>query len=661
MAAQLPTPDSSINGSPFSDLQPTARPFSAYQTPTTAPVADPLRTNSLTQLSRALGDLQPTLNSAVAYTVANDNQRLMGEAAVAASKAAQDRNIKDIKAAMEAEQIPPGASPIYLEAYKKTFLKLKGERAGAELQEAYHSPENEALRNSDDPDAFNKFASQWRHNYMSDILAPDGQAQFSGLDIAGSGFNETVQRHVMSLNSEHINHRVSEREKIGRETASNLAQARLDSHFNQPFYARDLARAGQDIQDVWYSQNSGMVAAGGLKGSNATHDMSEAIITSALQRGDDSLLDVADHIKTPGGTLAGTKIWREKAAIAREQIAGHVYQARVREDALAKLDAGGSLDERTARYVQQFKENDNQLYRDKAARDLSTKIYLAPAGTEAELQERSKMIAELTTIDPHAAVSVRATVQKFEEHSTETARTKAHDYGEGKIRQEILDNPTSPTIERRIVRAFQDDVIDRGQMTSMLGMVDHYRTNATTPHSLKDPIYEDLEKSVYRSSVGDISKIGGLEALEAGRAQYEFRLEAMKRIKENPSLANNAQALAEVMEKRVQPTVERHNSVILYKRQQDEADRRQEKETLERAEYLKSTEWDQQKVKIQQQEQAFKAFDAGKGPDPRLPKVQTFGAKNEERFQSWKKWFAGSKLSESDLRATFKEGRTPAR
>lgn len=614
--SQYETPDN-IGGkntlaTPFTDLQPQAKPFSVYEKPVTAPVADAQKNNNFLNLANALGQLEPTLIQGVAYLKENDDKRLQGEAVAAANKAAQDKNITDIKSAMDAGHLPPGASPIFIKAWKETYLKLRGEQSQTAMKEAYYAdPE---VRNSDDPEAFNKFATSWRQKFLGEAI---GSNQYTGQEVANSKINEHVQQSLMSLHNEHITYRVGERERMGRESAQNLAQSRIDKVFETDFWNIDWDNAGQQVADVWYSKTNGLSEAGGFRKSQATSDMTDSIIAAAKTRGDARILELAKHIKTPGGNLAGTSIWREKAQNAAEHIASEQYQKTMREDSLAKLDVMGSPEQRIEYYKKQFDATSNDLYRTKAARDMSTQIYLAPSSSPEELAKREAMIQDLIKIDPTAGMSVSNHLLTREEHTENLRRTKVHDQIEADMRKEILDNPMSPKHEDKIISLAKANLIDRDQMRSMLSMVSSYRTAGETHSALKDPGFAHLEKAVYAGVVKDLSKVGGYEGIMAGKAQWEFRATALQAIVDHPELAKNGPALAEFMEKRLQPIAEKYNNLLKPLRTADEAEQHYQKYLEEYAAKQAAPETQETVKKAGDFQKKLDAFDKGKGPDPR--------------------------------------------
>lgn len=641
--SQYDTPDT-ISGknnlaTPFTDLQPKAQPFSVYEKPVTAPVADAQTHNNYLNLAHALGELEPTLIQGVGYLTDIDDKRQQGEAAAAANKAAQDKNITDIKSAMNAGLLPAGASPIFIKAWKETYLKLRGEQSQTAMKEAYYS--NDELRNSDDPEAFNKFATDWRQKFLSEAI---GSNQYTGQEVANSKINEQVQSHLMSLHNEHITFRVGERERMGRESAQNLAQSRIDKVFAGDFWNINWDDAGQQVADVWYSKANGLSEAGGFRKSFATADMTDSIIAAAKARGDARILELAKHIKTPGGNLAGTAIWREKAQNAAEHIASEQYQKIMREDSMAKLDVMGSPEERVAYYRKQFEATSNDLYRTKAARDLSSQIYLAPADSPDALAKREKLIQDLIAVDPTVGMSVQNHLMTREEHIENLRRTKTHDLVEADMRKSILDNPMSPDHEDRIISLAKANLIDRDQMRSMLSMVNTYRTAGETHSSLKDPGFTHLEKAAYAGVVKDLAKVGGYEAIMAGKAQWEFRATALQAIVDHPELAKNGPALAEYMEKKLIPITEKYNRLLKPLLTADQKDAEYQKyledyakqygETVTGKDELGNTvevgtnpntappRVQQQVKKAEEFKKKLDLFDKGKGPDPRLETLE---------------------------------------
>jgi hypothetical protein len=626
--SNLPTPDS-ISGqqniaTPFTDLQPAARPYSVFTPETGFDIPDAPKTNGYMQLAGAMKDLMPVAIQGVKYVTDIDDERLVSEGAVAASKAAQDKNVKDLHSAMRAGYLPAGASPTFIKAWKENFLTLRSEQATDEMRAAYEA--NTELKTSQDPNAFNAWASQWRDSYMKSVLnGADGQGQYSALEIANSKFNERIQHSIFGLHKEHINAQVAEREKVGRQTADNLMTARLDEAFKgKDFFSVDYAAAAQRLTDVWQGPN-GMVSKGGLNVSEINPAIANALITHAKMTRNPEVLKVAQFVKTPGGTLAGTSAWRAAEQQAREHIASEQYQEMMRQDAVDKLEAVGTREERIKYYSDMAAKGKGDLVRERLTRELSSDIYLREPKTQDDINARDARIRELYQVNPEAAGHVYSTVQQMETRQKTEHRTRIHDEMEGTIRQDILNNPLNPGHEKRIIDAFRNEVIDRDQMRSMLSFVQTYREKGAEPSALKDPAYTNLEKGVYGGVVKNLAAIGGMEAVTASKAAWDFRSEALDLIRQHPELATNGPALAAMMEKRQSPIAERYNKELTTLRKADE-----DKQAF--GEYLidldkqmnnpspnEQRKTDMQVEKAKEFDKRLKAHDAdpGNNPDPR--------------------------------------------
>jgi hypothetical protein len=282
------------------------------------------------------------------------------------------------------------------------------------------------------------------------------------------------------------------------------------------------------------------------------------------------VLKVAQFVKTPGGTLAGTSAWRAAEQQAREHIASEQYQEMMRQDAVDKLEAVGTREDRIKYYSDMASKGKADLVRERLTRELSSDIYLREPKSQDEINARDARLRELYQVNPEAAGHVYSTVQQMESRHKTEHRTRIHDEMEATIRQDILNNPLNPGHEKRIVDAFRNEVLDRDQMRSMLSFVQTYREKGAEPSALKDPAYTNLEKGVYGGVVKNLAAIGGMEAVTASKAAWDFRSEALDLIRQHPELATNGPALAAMMEKRQSPIAERYNKELATLRKADE-------------------------------------------------------------------------------------------
>ncbi|MGH9425021.1 MAG: hypothetical protein ACRD2L_01750, partial [Terriglobia bacterium] len=309
-------------------------------------------------------------------------------------------------------------------------MKLRGEQAQLRMREDYYA--NADLRNDDDPSAFDRWATKWQNDNSAAVLnSPDGTAQFSALEISKSNFNERLSDGARAVHSEHIAHRVSERERMAEETAGNLGATRLDAiaGVGPNLLAqedRDYAGMGRALQDTYYNAETGQAAFGGMNKSKASVAMADTIITKAVSEKDSRLLAIADNIITPGGTLAGSKYFRDKADDARLKIASINYQDMLRKEQIGALEAEGTHEQRMKIHGDRYQATNNlaakNLYLDTATQ----KILAYPnfeRMSEKELQQQAMDLSDLRKVDSEAALKLEDLIEKAKTNK-ETAHNK---------------------------------------------------------------------------------------------------------------------------------------------------------------------------------------------------------------------------------------------
>lgn len=654
--SQLVTP-ASISGqnnirTPFTDLVPTANPRSNYQGSAEAEVAGAPKTNGYEQLANALGQLQPTLQQLTAYTHQADSERLTGEAMAESTRVAQDKNIKDLKAAQAAGYLPNGASPIFIKAWKENYLKLRAEQGVNQMQQDYLT--NDALRNSDDPNAFDQWKSKWWNDYRKGVLASDdGEMQFSLQELGNSNFDGILTKNLEGVKGTHIKWRVDERERLAGETADNLAHAILTKHFqNSDGTSKsweevkdNMPAIAQEVGGVYWSK-TGMAQSGGMTNKDAMERFQENILTFARVTRNPQVLELGNHTMTPGGSMGRSQKWMEKGEQTRQYIAGANYTEMQQREQTAKLGViGKTLDERLQVYELEQNIHMQDLYRPVWTRDLSSKIYLHQITGEADIKNRDRIIERLMGINPEAAWQVKNNLRVMEEHQQNIGRTHLQDTVEMGLMNKIMDNPLAPDNENAISQAVTSGALSGDGMRRLLHHVQVAREKGEKYSALGDKGYKDLEYGVYVGVGGDPTKMGGRQAVVATNARWEFRQMALSAIEAHPELAKNGSALAEYMHDKVQKLVERFNIPAKTQREEDEKQAKidaavlQEKETYNQNSQVPIDQQIQSgavkppsatgysvepkapvkpeiEKKIRDTDKALQAHDAGKGPDP---------------------------------------------
>lgn len=533
----LDTPDRP--SSPRVDLEVHARQTkNTYAQPVGQPIPNAPMDNPAKQLADVLQSLNPALRQVTASYVNERDKELAAEAFVAAQKA-QAKNVSDLKEAQRQGLIKNGAAPNFIRAWKSNVLKLSAEKAGAQLQEIYFS--NDAVRNSDDPAAFDKFVSEWRSRFDTNVLhngIPNGPPGFTAIEIHNSGYYDQLDQTVRALRAEHLRHRVAERERQATETVSNLVLQRLDSAFDTAVDTPNLKAVAQSINDAFYHPLTGQVQYGGLQPSKANEILTEAIITKAISAGDASILEVASFLgPNEKATLANTKVFREKAEAARQHISNARWMDEERARKRAEYRGLGVENpeqveqrarEERARIEEQYANE--KLHRDQYAKQLQKHEAVEPEvkaiiklhalngdTTSSEIRDHLKAIAgidsdtyrSLTTWLQHEArqgkaVDEQAALREFT-----------------RMRASISDNPTKFD-SREIIKAANRGLLNAGQVDQLFDLVDTAKKQAREFPVMSAPLINDMRSALKGAVLQNPMDEFGEGRLRANRAAAEL-------------------------------------------------------------------------------------------------------------------------------------------
>lgn len=637
--------------------------------------------SQLSHLANALHSIQPTLIGLSQDAIATKTQELASEGEIAGQKAAMDQSVKNVNAAVSAGLLPEGASPTFNMAAKANFLKLRGEQAQVRFREDYYN--NTELRNSDDPKAFNDFASKWQQDYTKAHLeGADGKPLYSSLELAKSNFFDRTNQGIQGVHGEHIAHRVSEREKLGEETASNLAATRVDQVLGvglamKPSEQRDYRGAANALADVYYNAETGQAAYGGMNKSKAARAMADTILAKAISEKDPHLLEIAEHVLTPGGSLSGTQYFKEKSEDARQKIAGIKYTDAIHKETLGKMEIEGTFEERMAHYGDVFQRTAHETAKKNyivasEAKILSYGDFNKMSGKQ--LQQQAEDLNDLRKVDPDAALRLEQRIDQAKEHKQTAADKALFPISEMDLYNSMLKAPGT---------AATNSMIDQSLRTHMIGGDEWRRLRAKSDQDgqdkikfakwLDDPIYKHLEDGVRTGVAKDLSKISGQESLAGAYAATDFRMAAIGFLKANPKAT--AVDLATFMRPHVSTISENYNAVM-----KEEVDRaKADEETQKLITDLKLTAAEAKPVlanegKVPGQpdrattnqvlratagEKAQKAKDAEAAKPPKDFNT-VLSPKNEETFKAWKQKYAPKDSGDDyDLRGAFKAGLKP--
>lgn len=523
----LSVPD---NQGPQVNITPKAKQIDGlYMMPTIQRIPDAPTENMAGQLANALSSIQPTLTNVTSQMVTEEKRREEAEA-YAVVQAAQAKNVEDLKEAQIKGLIPDGAAPNFIRAVHTSALKLSGERATSSLQDAYSQADD--VRNSDDPNAFDQFISKWKATRIKvDMEGEDGKPRYTAVEIHGARYYEQIDHTVAALKSQHVAHRVSEREKLATQTAGDLVQTRLDAAFDHTVDPPDFKKVAASLNAAFYDP-TGLVQYGGMRASKANEILAESIITKAISAGDESILEVAKFIgPNETASLANTKIFRDKAEAARQHIATSKWMNEERDRKRAEYKGQGldSLEaveararEDRARVMEQYATE--KMHREQYAKQVQKHEAVEPEikaiirlhaingdTTSKEIRDSLKVIAGA---DPDAYRQMVNWLQ------TEGRQSKVVDEKTSlqtftKLRAQISDDPTKFD-SRLIVKEANAGHITAGQVSDLFNHVDSVKKQAREFPLMQSPLIQGLRQDL-RGAVGQ----GPLDDFGVGRLRSD--------------------------------------------------------------------------------------------------------------------------------------------
>lgn len=693
--ANLETPDSIARSLTVSktNLVPGAKGLSVYQGGTRDDVAPPPQDNTLMQLGRALSGFSATTGvKATAYMTEIAKEQDLSEGAVKAQEIAKDKTIKSLKEAQAKGLIPDGASPNYLFAAAANFLKLQGEQAQVRWREDYYA--NSTLRNSDEPGAYERAFAEWQQNYDKTILQDaSGKPMYTSLEIFKSNYNERLLDGGRAVEQEHIAHRISERERIAEENTSTLIATRIDQlagsgpqlKASENLNYEGIARA---MVDVGYSSKTGATAVGGMNKSKFSVMLQDAVLAKAMSEKRADLLQIADHIQTPGGRLSDTTRFKEKAQQAKEHIASQLYVEERHREQQAMNDSEGTLAERARIHGEQYRETYHDAVKrrlvnnfENLALDFPSIIHMTPE----QRGQQAKAIEQMRAVDPKAANAFEQHLVMAREHFETAENKKIFPLNEMGLHNNMLLAPGTPATNGMIDQALRDKAIGGSEWLRLRADSDRMgQAKMKFAHVLDDEFYKNLEREVGRATYNNPGEPFGAAATEVASAKFEFRKAAVQYMMQNPEAAKDPLSVAAAMEPMVKAIAQRHNGTMkeLMDQEKAQAETRQLviKGALTQAEesaimknetvpgqmktnpktgekFSQPREVTNQVIKATAAEKEQKAADA---VHAKVVEAQKFSPKNEEAFQKWKeKYGKGKEFTDSDLREMFKAGKKP--
>lgn len=668
--ADIDTPDS-IGALPRSrtELIPGAKSVTAYQGATKQEYPEPPQDNSYSQLGAALAHFAGTTGVQAAHiAIEKQHEADTSEGTLAAQQAAMNSSIKNVNDAVKAGHLREGASPTAMLAFKTNFLKLRGEQGAMSARAEYYN--NPDLRNSDDPNAFNKWSSDYMNKYLhSAVNGEDGQPQYSSLELSKSNIHGIMTNAMRGVQSEHIAHRVSEREKMFAENASTLSttglEAKLGTGVNLvPHEFRDYDALAQAVTDPYYNPTAGQVALGGMDRSKASIAMQDTIIDKAVAEKDANLLSIAFHIKTPGGSMGDSLEFKKKATAAIEHIASSKYVEEKRSLEIGLQRAHGPIDEQIATERENYQRTQNGTIKKNYVDSLEAKIYgYDPQAMSPKMaQERAETMAELKAADPKRAVEIDMALHKIDEAKFDYAHRRSFSLEEARLQNIVAKSPGTPATHATLLQALKDEKIDGPGYRRLRTESDQQGNDERDPRIkklLSSRDYSMLEENVGKGVAKDLSKISGQESIAAGLAMHDFRSDARAFLKKNPNA--DAADLAAYMAPKLEPAALKYNEVARQEFESAEKTKKAQEQFIE--EISKMQEKAQKEVEeLRKMPPAENSAPITAQSAEKPPKDfnTVLSPKNEETFKAWKEKFAPKDSGmDYDLRGAFKAGLKP--
>lgn len=595
------------------DLKPQAEIVgSPYASPTKRNVAEVPQENQLMQLASGLSAIEPSFQLGVAH-----GAQKYTEQEGAKAEADQATHRVELKDAIAKGLIQPGQSRAYEDMYNRMDLKDKATKFSADLYQQYSTqPE---VYGSDKQADFEAFASKAKEQFAKDNLLNGETAKYSPLDIAKSGFNQTLDEAVHQLRTHHTNYRIDERTKkgediVGRAIADTIKQAYAPNPDGSPkvLTDREKKNVATSIDQIGFNELSGAHPFGGMKASEVRKLQIGTVMATAIEaRNMDIVRDIGQHLGiTESQTtdkvgnviptldeskaIKGTKDWIAQAAVTREHIAGEIATDAARLEARLKISVAGTPAQRVAQYGQELE----------ASKSVTSKTLLANYTHAAMLEilkdadpqaisperfaERTAQIQELRKHDPESAAGVEKQILTYGEHKTEAVNKKNFPVMEAYLRNDINRHP-GPEVAKQIDQALYDEVIS-GEEHRRLQDHNDKMLNADLRFGglLKGKGFTDMLSAVGGGAVKDVYAFGGAESIAKGNAETDLRLQGIDWLEKNNG-ASEAMFL-QAMQPLMKPTAERHNQTLDEARKADE-ETAKTRETVQKL-ALKETEAD---------------------------------------------------------------------
>lgn len=281
-------------------------------------VAQPdFRSGQWTQLSRALSQIEPKLQSFLGETHKENKKQAFAE-----GRAHFNANRMAWKEFAEANPELAGANPWLRRGYQEAHLDTMANQFKVEMHKFY---QEEGLQNRQNPQEVQQLLGEkvkaWREENLQG---------FDDLDIA-EFFDGKQEQYLAGLASEHSRRRMhnaveENKQMLGQSVSSLIMGANADISIN--WGDPDIQVGAYQALGMEIKAKADNMIANGIPAHEANKIVIDSIVTMARDMEDEDILDLLDHIPThDGSTVGGTNY----AKNARTQTANWLEDKERRE------------------------------------------------------------------------------------------------------------------------------------------------------------------------------------------------------------------------------------------------------------------------------------------------------------------------------------------
>jgi hypothetical protein len=461
------------------------------------------------QLAGALRDLNPALNNYLGVQADKINAADFEQGQLAYTKAKTA-----LKEAVDTGKVAPGYSPAFQRGYQQGQLRMMGLDYDEKMRAAYSQS---AAANSDDPNAFQSFVSDFTSQY---VQANNIAGSFHPVDVAQS-FNPAMDAAQRSLAAFHVEQRAKTMEDNWQINTQNEISTTIDNAHANAFTPEQTAAAvsgviGKAMANGWHDK------------TDFNRNVVDLVAAKAVGSGDAGMLDILKHIPSgPGGTVGNTTYARDKALEATQRISNQQRENQ-RWD-WAQQDRAFTL--QSQQWAQQEHAHTMQDWAIEKSAGTLMRAMVAQAILNPT-QDFSKQAVQLANMDRDG--SHARTFEAFRQAMLD-ANTNGVDHPAAVtgLYQDMLQNPQTfdPS---KLVQAHNAGSIS---LKTMQSMMDDQRSIAAAGQSpiLRDPVYQTLKDGLAKAFYQDPNSFDVTKQAQQTNALMAFQRHALDYLTQHKS------------------------------------------------------------------------------------------------------------------------------